>query len=84
MRRATAKRDEKQVDLIVANDVSRPDAGFDVDDNEVTLVGPEGAEHLPLQSKARVAAAVLDRIEKLLTAGRVSGQKSRPAVACER
>ena len=61
VRRAIAKREKKQVDLIVANDVSRLDAGFDVDENEVTLVGPEGAEHLPLQSKARVAAAVLDR-----------------------
>jgi len=65
--RATYKREKKQVDLIVANDVSRADAGFDVDENEVTLVGADGAEHLPLQSKARVAAAVLDRVEKMLT-----------------
>jgi phosphopantothenoylcysteine decarboxylase/phosphopantothenate--cysteine ligase len=67
IRRAGAKRDSKHVDLMVANDVSREDAGFDVDANEVTIVGPEGAEHLPLQSKAKVAAAVLDRIEQLLT-----------------
>jgi phosphopantothenoylcysteine decarboxylase/phosphopantothenate--cysteine ligase len=65
--RAIAKREKKQVDLIVANDVSRAGAGFDVDQNEVTLVGSGGAEHLPLQSKARVAAAVLDRVERLLT-----------------
>ena len=65
--RAIVKREKKQVDLIVANDVSRAGAGFDVDQNEVTLVGSEGAEHLPLQSKARVAVAVLDRVEKLLT-----------------
>ncbi len=81
VRRAIAKREKKQVDLIVANDVSRLDAGFDVDENEVTLVGPEGAEHLPLQSKARVAAAVLDRVEKLLTAGESLGQKQCPALA---
>ena len=67
VRRAGAKRDKKHIDLIVANDVSRDDAGFDVDVNEVTIIGPEGADHLPLQSKAKVAAAVLDRIEKLLT-----------------
>ena len=67
LRRAGAKRDKKHIDLIVANDVSRDDAGFDVDVNEVTIIGPEGADHLPLQSKAKVAAAVLDRIEKLLT-----------------
>ena len=67
LRRAGAKRDKKHIDLIVANDVSRDDAGFDVDVNEVTIIGPEGADHLPLQSKAKVAAAVLDRIENLLT-----------------
>jgi phosphopantothenoylcysteine decarboxylase / phosphopantothenate---cysteine ligase len=66
LRRAGAKREKKHIDLIVANDVSRGDAGFDVDVNEVTIIGPEGADHLPLQSKAKVAAAVLDRIEKLI------------------
>jgi phosphopantothenoylcysteine decarboxylase/phosphopantothenate--cysteine ligase len=67
IRRAGAKRDSKHVDLMVANDVSRGDAGFDVDVNEVTIIGPDGADHIPLQSKAKIAAAVLDRIEKLLT-----------------
>ena len=67
LRRASAKRDKKHVDLIVANDVSRDDSGFDVDINEVTIIGADGADHQPLQSKAKVAAAVLDRIEKLLT-----------------
>src|SRR5258708_7011026 len=37
--RAAAKRERKHADLIVANDVSRSDAGFDVDVNEVTIVG---------------------------------------------
>jgi phosphopantothenoylcysteine decarboxylase/phosphopantothenate--cysteine ligase len=64
--RATAKRERKDADLIVANDVSRSDAGFDVDTNAVTIVGGGGAETLPLQSKARVAAEVLDRVERLL------------------
>jgi len=67
LRRATTKRDKKHVDLIVANDVSRDDSGFDVDVNEVTIIGADGADHQPLQSKAKVASAVLDRIEKLLT-----------------
>jgi phosphopantothenoylcysteine decarboxylase/phosphopantothenate--cysteine ligase len=71
--RASAKRDRKHLDLIVANDVSRSDAGFDVDTNEVTIIGPDGAERRPLQTKARVAAELLDRIEKLLA--------SRPAEA---
>src|SRR5439155_11974737 len=64
--RATAKRERKHADLIVANDVSRSDAGFEVDTNAVTIVGPNGAESLPLQAKTRVAAAILDRVEALL------------------
>jgi phosphopantothenoylcysteine decarboxylase/phosphopantothenate--cysteine ligase len=63
---AAAKRERKHVDLIVANDVSRPDAGFDVDTNLVTIIGPSGAETLPLQSKSRVASEILDRVEKLI------------------
>ena len=63
IRRAAAKREKKHIDLIVANDVSRDDAGFDVDTNEVTIIGPEGADHIPLQGKAHIAAAILDRIE---------------------
>jgi phosphopantothenoylcysteine decarboxylase/phosphopantothenate--cysteine ligase len=65
---AATKREAKHADLIIANDVSRADSGFGVDANEVTIVGPEGAERLPLQSKARVAGAILDRVEALLTA----------------
>ena len=67
--RATAKRQRKQADLIVANDVSRADAGFDLDANAVTIIGAGGAETLPLQPKARVAAAILDRVEALLGSG---------------
>lgn len=68
LRKAREKRTRKQVDLIVANDVSQPDRGFDVETNAVTIVGEHGAENLPLQSKAEVAAAILDRIEDLLRA----------------
>jgi phosphopantothenoylcysteine decarboxylase / phosphopantothenate---cysteine ligase len=64
--RAAEKRRAKQVDLIVANDVSRSDAGFDVDANAVTLVDASGSEVVPLQSKAAVAAVILDRVEVLL------------------
>jgi phosphopantothenoylcysteine decarboxylase/phosphopantothenate--cysteine ligase len=69
IRRAIAKRESKHIDLIVANDVSREHTGFDVDANEVAIIGPDGpgdVASLPLQTKARVAAALLDRIEKLL------------------
>jgi phosphopantothenoylcysteine decarboxylase/phosphopantothenate--cysteine ligase len=64
--RAREKRRRKQVDIIVANDVSRPDRGFDVDTNAVTLIGEHGDEHVPLQSKERVATVILDRVEELL------------------
>ena len=64
--KAIEKRERKHADLIVANDVSRSDAGFDVENNAVTIVSAEGAETLPLQTKARVASEILDRAEKLL------------------
>ena len=65
---ATAKLHSKAADLIVANDVSRADAGFDVDTNAVTLVTKAGAEDIPLQAKSAVAARILDRIEQFLIA----------------
>jgi phosphopantothenoylcysteine decarboxylase/phosphopantothenate--cysteine ligase len=64
---ARRKQREKKVDLVVANDVSRSDAGFDVDTNEVTLITADGEEALPLQSKSAVAAQVVQRIELLLS-----------------
>lgn len=64
--RATRKRETKRVDLIVANDVSAEGSGFDVDTNQITLVDATGAEALPLQSKDAAAAAILDRVERLL------------------
>jgi phosphopantothenoylcysteine decarboxylase/phosphopantothenate--cysteine ligase len=66
VRRAAAKRERKHLDLIVANDVSRGDAGFNVVTNAVTIIGPDGSSSLPLMSKTRVAAEILDRVEKLL------------------
>jgi phosphopantothenoylcysteine decarboxylase/phosphopantothenate--cysteine ligase len=67
---ARRKQREKGVDLVVANDVSRTDAGFEVDTNEVTLVSSAGEETLPLQSKSAIALQVVQRIEKLLTQSR--------------
>jgi phosphopantothenoylcysteine decarboxylase/phosphopantothenate--cysteine ligase len=66
---ARRKQREKDVDLVVANDVSRQDAGFEVDTNEVTLVTAVGEEFLPLQSKTAIAARVIERIETLLRSG---------------
>lgn len=65
---ARDKRARKNIDLIVANDVTAPGAGFDVATNAVTIIGADREETLPLQSKARVAEAILDRVEQLLRA----------------
>ena len=52
----------KNLDMIVANDVTRPGAGFDVDTNIVTLITKEGQEALPMMSKAEVADRILDHV----------------------
>jgi phosphopantothenoylcysteine decarboxylase/phosphopantothenate--cysteine ligase len=65
VQRARVKRERKKVDLVAANDVSAEGAGFEVDTNLVTLVAADGEQALPLQSKALVASAILDRIEQL-------------------
>ena len=63
---AARKLQSKHADLIVANDVSEPGAGFDTDTNIVTMVDARGAERLPLMSKRDVACLILDRIERIL------------------
>lgn len=64
---ATEKLRKKRLDLIVANDISAPDAGFSVDTNRVTLLAADGSqETLPLMSKEEVATALLQRLLPLL------------------
>ncbi|MFP6663085.1 MAG: bifunctional phosphopantothenoylcysteine decarboxylase/phosphopantothenate--cysteine ligase CoaBC [Deltaproteobacteria bacterium] len=63
--RARAKLERKKLDLIVANDVSAPDAGFDVETNRVTLIDAQAVANLPLLSKDQVADRILDRIRLL-------------------
>jgi phosphopantothenoylcysteine decarboxylase/phosphopantothenate--cysteine ligase len=53
---------------MVANDVSRADAGFEVETNAVTIISAGDERAVPLQSKERVASAILDRVEQLLRA----------------
>ena len=68
LERARAKRARKKVDMIVANDVAAADRGFDAPTNEVTIITADGEEVVPLQSKERVAAHILDRVEAILSA----------------
>jgi phosphopantothenoylcysteine decarboxylase/phosphopantothenate--cysteine ligase len=66
LRKARDKRTRKRVDAIVANDVSQPDRGFEVENNAVTIVTGDGDETVPLQSKDGVASAILDAAERLV------------------
>jgi phosphopantothenoylcysteine decarboxylase/phosphopantothenate--cysteine ligase len=64
---ARAKLAAKNLDLIVANDVTAPDAGFAAETNRVVILDRGGGvEELPLMSKAAVAEAILDRVATLL------------------
>jgi len=57
---ARKKLKAKGADLIVANDVSASDSGFDVDHNRIALVSSEGVVELPLLSKQEAAARIID------------------------
>ena len=58
---AQGKLVRKNLDMIVANDVTQPGAGFDVNTNIVTLITREGSQPLPLMTKDEVADRILDR-----------------------
>ncbi len=61
---AQEKLIRKNLDMIVANDVTKPGAGFNSDTNIVTLITKDAAEALPIMSKRGVADAILDRIRR--------------------
>ena len=64
---ASEKLKSKDLDLIVANDISAPDAGFEVETNRVTLLFENGKqESLPLMSKVEVAETIIARLAALL------------------
>jgi phosphopantothenoylcysteine decarboxylase/phosphopantothenate--cysteine ligase len=64
--RAREKLAAKGVDLVVYNDVSREDIGFDVPENEVVLIGKGGERRVEKGPKDRIAAAIVDTAEELL------------------
>jgi phosphopantothenoylcysteine decarboxylase/phosphopantothenate--cysteine ligase len=66
--RARGKLERKGLDAIVVNDISRPDIGFDTDQNEVAIVTAAGVRDVPLGSKAEVAGEILDLVEELRAA----------------
>src|SRR4051794_6123630 len=66
---ARRKLRDKGLDAVVLNDISRSDAGFDVPTNEVTIVTATTERHVPLATKAEVAAAILDEVLALRSSG---------------
>jgi phosphopantothenoylcysteine synthetase/decarboxylase len=64
--RAREKLQRKRVDLVVYNDVSRDDIGFDADENEVVLIAADTERRVAKASKDRIAAAIVDAAEELL------------------
>jgi phosphopantothenoylcysteine decarboxylase / phosphopantothenate---cysteine ligase len=70
---ASRKLESKRLDLIVANNVAEPDAGFEVDTNRAVLIDTAGnVDALPLQSKTALADVILDRVQQLLTTRRAN------------
>jgi phosphopantothenoylcysteine decarboxylase / phosphopantothenate---cysteine ligase len=68
LERAREKRRTKSADLFVFNDVSREEIGFDAAENEVTVLSEEGERLVEKAPKREIAAAVLDEVERLLSA----------------
>ena len=67
---AQSKLEAKQVDLMVANDVTAPGAGFEVDTNRAVLLDSAGrVDEQPLMSKAALADVILDRIAQTRASG---------------
>jgi phosphopantothenoylcysteine decarboxylase / phosphopantothenate---cysteine ligase len=72
LERARGKLTSKRADLIVYNDVSRDDIGFNAAENEVVLVSPDGERRIDKAAKERIAAAILDEV-----AARLEGANGR-------
>ena len=65
---AKTKLERKNVDVIVANDVSAPEVGFAHETNEVTILEADGCQrHVSLRSKRQIADEVLDTVAEILS-----------------
>jgi phosphopantothenoylcysteine decarboxylase/phosphopantothenate--cysteine ligase len=81
---ARKKRAEKRLDLIVANDVGAPGAGFASERNAATLVDDLGEVAVPLCSKRELAERIWDRVAEVRrsrasASGKVRGRGRKPA-----
>ena len=71
IKNAEKKLSNKNLDLIIANDVSNKDIGFDSDDNEVTLITEKEKHHIERQNKRKVSKKIIDFIS-----GRINDQNN--------
>jgi phosphopantothenoylcysteine decarboxylase/phosphopantothenate--cysteine ligase len=78
--RAREKLERKGLDAVVANDISRADAGFEVEHNEVFVVTRSGEVHLDRAPKSEIADGILDVVEQLRARAeaRVGADERRP------
>jgi phosphopantothenoylcysteine decarboxylase / phosphopantothenate---cysteine ligase len=85
--RGREKLERKGLDLVVVNDISRADIGFDTAENEVTIVSAGAERPVPRASKAEVASAILEAVEQQRAGGEYNlkdgapGATGRPGVA---
>ncbi len=76
MASARRKREHKGLDVVVVNDVSREDIGFEAESNEVTIVTAAHERAVPRASKREIARAVLDEVVALRAQALPSGAAS--------
>jgi phosphopantothenoylcysteine decarboxylase/phosphopantothenate--cysteine ligase len=76
--RARGKLERKQLDAIVVNDVSRGDIGFDVEQNEVTILTTSGEESVSRRGKHEVAGLILDHVQEARGAAPRISDRSAP------
>ena len=71
VKNACLKLREKNLDLIVANDLTQAGAGFAAETNQVKFINREGKiENFPRMSKTKVAEHILDRVEEMIKKGK--------------
>lgn len=61
---ARGKLERKNLDMIVANDVSRSDIGFNSDENAVTVITPDSEQELPQASKRQLAGQIIEQVAR--------------------
>jgi len=70
LERARRKRTQKGVELLVFNDILAAGIGIGADENEITIIGPDGDEHVPRAPKSICAEAIVAAVERELVRGR--------------